>query len=103
MHANVTLPFSVLYGFLLVLTRVSGVFVFLPIPGVNAGPLAARVVLSLAFTVALYPSWPVVDAPGLSSMSGFVLAETAFGITVGLAASFLAEALSLGAHGIALP
>lgn len=102
MPASLTLSYSALYGFLLVLARISGAFIFLPIPGVSAGPQAARVVLSLALTVALYPAWPAVDAPGLLSLCAFILAEAAFGITVGLAASFLAEALSFGAQVIAM-
>src|SRR5260370_41758067 len=103
MRANVTLPFSTLYGFLLVLARVAGAFVFLPIPGVNSGPQVARIVLALGMTVALYPAWPAVGAPGLGAMSGFVLAEAAFGITVGLATAFVAEALSFAAQVIAMP
>ena len=92
MPANATLSLTSLYGFLLVLARVAGAFVFLPIPGMNAGPQAARVVLALAMTVALYPSWPAVDVAGAGAISGFVIAEAAFGITVGLAVAFVATA-----------
>jgi len=102
MPASVTFSLSTLYGFLLVLSRVTGAFVFLPIPGVTAGPQVARIVLALALTVALYPSWPAVEAPGFGSIAGFVLAEAAFGVTVGLAVAFLAEALLFGAQVIAM-
>jgi flagellar biosynthetic protein FliR len=101
MPASLTFSLAALQGFLLVLARVSGAFVFLPIPGVNAGPQAARIVLALALTVALYPSWPVVEAHGIGSLGGYALAEAAFGVTVGLAVGFIAEALLFGAQVIA--
>ena len=56
MHAEFTLNLSTVYGFLLVLARVSGVIVMVPIPGITAGPDASRIVLALALTVALLPA-----------------------------------------------
>jgi flagellar biosynthetic protein FliR len=91
-----------MYGFLLVLARMAGVFVFLPIPGVKEGPQAARIVLPVALTVALYPAWPAVSAGGLGRVSGFAVSEAAFGITVGLAVAFLAESLLFGAQVIGM-
>ena len=38
MHASPALHISVLYGFLLVLARMAGIFVFLPLPGLKAAP-----------------------------------------------------------------
>ena len=38
----------------LVLARVSGVFMFVPLPGISAAPGIARVVLSLSMTMALF-------------------------------------------------
>ena len=104
MPASMTLDLSTLYGFLLVLARVAGAFVFVPIPGIKDAPQAARVVVALALTVALYPSWPAVDAAaaGFGRVTGFVLAEAAFGITVGLAVAFLAEALTFAAQVISM-
>jgi flagellar biosynthetic protein FliR len=104
MPASVTLSFSTLYGFLLVLARVAGVFIFLPIPGIKDGPQPARIVRVLALTLALYPKWPDVAASSGSTgrIFGFVLEEAAFGITVGLAVAFLAEALLFAAHMIAM-
>ena len=104
MHGNATLDVSTLYGFLLVLSRVAGAFVFVPIPGIKDAPQAARVVLALALTVALYPSWPAVDfaASGFGRVTGLVLAEAAFGITVGLTVAFLAEALTFAAQVVSM-
>jgi flagellar biosynthesis protein FliR len=104
MRASLALPFSTLYGFLLVLARVTGAFVFLPLPGVKDGPQAARVVLSLALTVALYPRWPAPEIPdrALGLMTGWALAEAALGITVGLAVAFVTEAFLLAAQVIGM-
>ena len=54
MHAEFTFQLATIYGFLLALARVSGVVVFVPIPGFSAGPDASRVVLALALTIWLY-------------------------------------------------
>jgi flagellar biosynthetic protein FliR len=90
------LPVSVVYGFLLVLARVSGALVFVPIPGANRSPEPARAVLILAFTIALMPLWPKIDAaPGLGLFTGWMLAEAAFGLSVGLIITFLSEAFLL--------
>jgi flagellar biosynthesis protein FliR len=104
MPANVTLELSTLYGFLLVLARVAGAFVFVPIPGMKDAPQAARVVIALALTVALYPNWPVVDAAaaGIARVTGLVIAEVAFGITVGLVVAFLAETLTFAAQVVSM-
>jgi hypothetical protein len=71
MHVDLALNFSRLYGFLLVLARVSGVIAFVPIPGVSAGPDASRIVLTLAITIALFPVWPApaVQGPIVSNPS----------------------------------
>jgi flagellar biosynthetic protein FliR len=100
MPANVTLDLSTSYGFLLVLSRVAGAFVFVPIPGIKDAPQAARIAAAMAVTVALYPSWPAVDtaAAGFGRITAFVLAEAAFGVTIGLAVAFLAEALTFAAQ-----
>ncbi|HEX4595441.1 MAG TPA: flagellar biosynthetic protein FliR [Bryobacteraceae bacterium] len=104
MHVDLTLNFSLLYGFLLVLARVSGVIAFVPIPGVSAGPEASRIVLALALTIALYPVWPVpaVDGPVVGTLLGWVASEAAFGLTVGVAIAFLLEGVQMAAQMIGL-
>ena len=93
MHADLALPASTLYAFALVLARMSGLFIFLPLPGVSNGPAPARVVLSLAATLTLASRWPVVPSPsGVGQLFGWMLAELALGLCVGLAVSFLIEA-----------
>jgi len=60
MPGELTVPLGALAGFLLVLARVGGAFIFVPLPGVSAGPELARAVLAAGVTVALFPVWPIV-------------------------------------------
>ncbi len=103
MHAEITVQMANLYGFLLVLARVSGMVVFVPLPGFSAGPAASRVVLALALTIALFPAWPTrVAENGQALLIGRLLAwmgaEALFGLTMGLAVAFLLEGLQMGAQ-----
>jgi flagellar biosynthesis protein FliR len=88
----------------MVLARILGVFVFLPLPGKEAGPSLARVVLALATAVAVYPSWPAGNAaettPGVLVL--WLSSELILGLTIGLLVGFLAESLTVGAHVLAL-
>ena len=52
---TLTLSAGTLYGFLLVLARVGGALIFVPLPGVKSAPEPARVALALGFTLALFP------------------------------------------------
>lgn len=103
MHADLTIQLATLSGFLLALARVSGVLVFVPIPGFSAGPDASRVVLALALTIALFPTWPKLaadDGPEFAAgkLLGEIAQETFFGVTVGLAVAFLLEGVQLAAQ-----
>jgi flagellar biosynthetic protein FliR len=107
MHAEFTFQLATVYGFLLALARVSGVVVFVPIPGFSTGPDASRVVLVLALTIALFPAWPVLAVAEGASLSGgrllgAIARESAFGITVGLAVAFLLEGVQLAAQVLGL-
>jgi flagellar biosynthesis protein FliR len=105
MHADVTFKLSTIYGFLLVLARVSGVIAFVPIPGFSAGPEISRVVLALALTVALAPVWPTPQVASftLGPMLVWMAAEAAFGLTIGVAVAFLLEGVQMAAQLIGLP
>lgn len=102
MHTDLSVNLALVYGFLLVLARVSGTIALVPIPGISAGPDASRIVLALALTVALFPAWPspVVEGPG--RLVGWILAEAAFGLTIGVAVTFLLEGVQLAAQIIGL-
>jgi len=102
MHLNPAIPTSVLYGFLLVLARISGVFVFLPLPGFEAGPSAAKITLAMILTFAMYSRWPSLDPLPASMMqvAGWMVAEAAIGLATGLAVAFLIEAVTFAAQAI---
>lgn len=105
MHAELRLSLATLLAFVLVLARMAGVFVFVPLPVKDAGPSVARIVFAVASTVALFPRWPAVDVAGASmpaQMTAWMISEAALGLTIGLMAGFLAEALTLGAQILSL-
>jgi flagellar biosynthetic protein FliR len=100
MPSELVIPLGSVYAFALVLIRVAGVFTFLPIPGITAGPAAARIVLSLAFTFALASRWPAVDPTEVTTgvFIAWVLSEAAFGVVAGVLVGFTAEAIVMGAQ-----
>jgi flagellar biosynthesis protein FliR len=108
MHAEFTFQLATIYGFLLVLARVSGVIVLVPIPGFSAGPDISRVVLALAVTIALFPVWPMhaLDGSGdgliIGRLLGWMGAEAALGLTIGVAIALLLECLQMAAQVIGL-
>lgn len=104
MHGEITFQFSTITTFLLVLARILGVFVFLPLPGKDVGPSMARVVFAFATALAVTPYWPsnAAPEPTIGSLILWLSSELALGITIGLAVSFISEALTVGAHIFAL-
>ena len=104
MHAELHVPAAALFAFLLVLTRMVGVFVFIPMPFKDAGPSVARVVLAIGCTLALYARWPTLNITGLSFTSTLALLvpDAVLGAAMGLMVSFLSEAFSVGAQSLAL-
>lgn len=93
------MPTSLLIAFLVVLSRVSGFFAFIPLPGGKPGPDAARVVLSLTFTLALYGQWPRLPAdPSLGWCVAALASEAALGMAIGLLVAFLTETLLMMAQ-----
>src|SRR6185437_2907992 len=104
MGIDLTFDVGTLYAFLLVLARISGAFIFVPIPGIQAGPQIARALLAVSLTLALAPRWPVIDASGVSIalLIGWILAEAGMGLAVGLAVAFLTEGFQMGAQIISL-
>jgi flagellar biosynthesis protein FliR len=89
---TITVPVGLIYSFLLVLARVSGVMIFVPLPGVKSAPEQVRVVLILAITVALYAVWPVVpNTSSIVELAGWITVEAAFGLCIGLLVGFLSE------------
>jgi flagellar biosynthetic protein FliR len=104
MPTDVAIPVTTLYSFLLTLTRVAGIFTFLPLAALKAGPAIARIVLSLATTLALFPRWPRLEAPpsGIGQLVGWLLIEAALGTAIGLGVAFLLEILLIAAQSVSL-
>ncbi len=104
MHAELSFPVAELTAFLLVLSRIVGVFVFLPLPGKEAGPSAPRIVFSFATAISVFQFWPWKNMaePVLGRLIFWLCSELALGLTLGLIVGFLAEALTVGAHVLAL-
>ena len=91
---------STLSAFLLVLTRVAGFIVFLPVPGFRNTLDAVRIMLAVAITLALYPVWPGLPnaVPALGQLMAWAFAEAGFGLTAGLAVAFLTETFQVAAQ-----
>jgi flagellar biosynthetic protein FliR len=104
MHAEVAVSISTLYGFLLVLARVSGLLITVPLPGLQGAPDPTRILLALGLTVALAPKWPNPAAPAavLGQLVCWMAAETAFGLLVGEAVAFVLEGAQMAAQMIGL-
>src|SRR5260370_37666521 len=92
MHTEVSIDFAVLYSFLVVLARVSGFLVLVPLPGVSAGPTVTRIVLALTLTLSLMPLWPKVTS-GMRSgeLALWAASEFALGLVVGLGVGLLLD------------
>ena len=91
-----TLPLSTVFAFLMVLARVSGAFIFVPIPGLPGSPQPVRVVLCLSLTIALFPLWPAPPAaPSVGLLLGWLVVEAAVGLSIGLVVGFLSEAFGI--------
>ena len=104
MPDNVTLSAGALYGFLLVLARVGGSLIFVPLPGVRSAPELARVALAMGFTLALYGQWPVMRTDGVmvAVLAGWALAEAAVGLAIGISVAISLEAFTLAAQVLGL-
>ncbi len=86
--------------FLLVLFRISGLFVFSPILSSTILPVRLRGLLAVAFTMAIYPTLiGKLNAPvsmDLFSLAPAVFCETLIGMAMGLMASLPMYAVQLG-------
>jgi len=98
MPAELRFSTQTLFGFLLVLTRISFALVFLPIPGVRAVNDLAKATFCLFTTIALFPCWPIVTTDSFGQLAGWILLEAGFGTAVGLGLAFLSEAFTLAAQ-----
>ncbi len=100
MPVELLLPLPVVVGGLVVLARVAAAVSLVPLPGREAFPAAARIVLALAVTGVLFPFWPTPRLREFSpaSLLALLLPEIAFGLTIGLGVSLLNEAFVLASQ-----
>jgi flagellar biosynthetic protein FliR len=100
MPANLTLSVGTLYAFLLVLARVGGAFIFVPLPAVRSAPETARAVLAFGITLALMARWPSIEPAAVSAarLAGWAASEAAVGIAIGVAVSIVLEVFTLAAQ-----
>jgi flagellar biosynthetic protein FliR len=99
-----TIPLALVFGFVLVLARVAGTFIFVPLPGLHAGPDIARAVLAFSVTLALFPLWPHVNlsAPYIGGLVVAMMAELTLGLTIGVAVSVLNESFLMAGQIVGL-
>lgn len=92
-------------AFLLVLARVGGALVFVPLPGIRHGPAPARLVLAVSLALALFPAWPAPPegSPDAGRLALWMISEAAFGVTVGVGVAFLNEIFLMAAAIFGLP
>ena len=100
MPAEFRLPWDTVLGFALVFSRIAGAISFVPLPVFKNAPLTARIVLAVGLTAALLPVWPAVslEAMEAGAIARWMIAEAAFGVSVGVAIAFLNEAFILSSQ-----
>jgi flagellar biosynthetic protein FliR len=100
MHASLALSAGTLYGFLLVLARVGGALVFVPLPGVKGAPEPARAALAIGFALALFSRWPAIDAGAATAgrLAAWAVAESAVGVAIGVSMGIVLEVFGLAAQ-----
>jgi flagellar biosynthetic protein FliR len=98
------LPVSTLFGFVLVLARVAGLITFLPMPGFRNASEPIRISLAVTVTFALFPVWPNLPdvLPSISRLTAWAVAEAGFGLALGVAVAFLAEAFQIATQVLGL-
>lgn len=94
------LPVSTMVAFLVVLARVAGVVIFLPVPGFRSAPPMVRAGLAFAIAFSLFPVWPQLPdtLPSFGQLAAYAFTEAGFGLAVGLAVAFLTEGFQLAAQ-----
>jgi flagellar biosynthesis protein FliR len=104
MHADALFTYATLFGFLFTLARISCVFAFLPLAAFKGAPEAARIVLSLAFTLILWPEWkgPVSPDMSIGRIVAGLAAEAGLGLAIGLALAIVLEVFQAAAQVVSL-
>lgn len=105
MPGEVNISVGALFGFMLVLARISGAMVFVPLPGFGNQSGPARIALALGFTMAMFPRWPVVSSTDVApaTLAGWAVSEAAVGIAIGVSVAIVLEGFTFAAQVFGLP
>ncbi len=104
MPVNLLFTAEQLVSFLLVLSRMAGLMIFLPVPGLRAIPETTRPLIALALTLPLLSRLPALPGDVLQpgTLVLWCMAELTFGLLWGITVHFLIESFVLGAQFLAL-
>lgn len=93
-----------LTGFFLMLARLGGMLVYVPIPGMKSAPGVTKVLLAVSLSITLLPVSPAfhIQPSGIGQLAVWLIGEMTFGLIVGLFVGLLAESLIFGLQAIAV-
>ena len=97
---RVDVPLALIWGFLVVWSRVAGMIAFLPLPGLKTPIDPPRILLGGLITFAMFPHWPVIDPSRtpIADLAMLAIREAVFGLLTGLLVSMLVEVFQLTAQ-----
>lgn len=87
--------------FLMVLTRITGVFIYTPMLTSTSIPTMFKAMLALMFAIAIYPFVPLTTLPetiDLMSLAPMLFTELLIGLTIGLIAGIPMIAIQMGGY-----
>jgi flagellar biosynthetic protein FliR len=95
---------QIISGLMLMLARLGGMLVFVPIPGAKSAPGITKVLLAVSLSIALLPSTHHfrTQPANVGQLAIWLIAELAFGLMVGLIVGFLAESVIFGLQSVAV-
>ena len=104
MHADALFTYATLFGFLFTLARISCVFAFLPLAAFKSAPETAKIFLSLALTIILWPEWkaPIGSDATIGRIVAGLAGEAALGLAIGVALAIVLEVFQVAAQVVSL-
>lgn len=87
--------------FLMVLTRITGIFLFTPLLTSTSVPTPFKVMLAFMFSIAIYPFVPLQNLPetiDLFSLAPLMFSELLIGVVIGLIAGLPMVAIQMGGY-----
>lgn len=104
MHGEALFTYATLFGFLFTLARISAVFAFLPLAAFRGASDASKVILSIAFTLILWPEWrgPVLVDASIGRIVAGLAGEAVLGLAIGLSLAIALEVFQIAAQVVSL-